>query len=358
MSLSFVARARHHVPLHATVINAALIVFLSFYPFTEWTDNGLPLFDFLFYPLPYYTRFFDNLVNGLVYIPYGFCLALLPRRRWLGWCLALPLAMLTSLLVETGQQFLPSRVASNLDMLYNIGGALIGASLAAFWPFGRVWQACLHWRERYFVEDSSADYALLLIGLWFLTQLNPAIPLFGMVVYPQGLPQPYISPLSDPSIFLALIEGGSAMLNLAGSLLFLTCFLRRRQNQLRAILLFICAVLMLKILTAGLLLKPAEFFQWVNGNVAIGLLLGLVLVWLVTRGQRWPQTWAAMICLLLSQIAVSYWPLSGYQSDILSLFRWHYGHLYNISALVDLVTDLWPIGALWCLLLSLWRQRN
>ena len=65
-------------------------------------------------------------------------------------------------------------------------------------------------RRHWFVGDSSADYALLLIGLWFLTQLNPAIPLFGMVVLPEGLPQPYVSPLQDPQLFLMLIEGGSA----------------------------------------------------------------------------------------------------------------------------------------------------
>ncbi|MFD2448924.1 hypothetical protein ACFSQE_11255 [Vogesella fluminis] len=49
--------SRSHVALHAALINAALIVFLSAYPFTGWRDTGLPLFDFLFYPLPYYTRF-------------------------------------------------------------------------------------------------------------------------------------------------------------------------------------------------------------------------------------------------------------------------------------------------------------
>ncbi|GHD80192.1 VanZ family protein [Vogesella fluminis] len=348
--------SRSHVALHAALINAALIVFLSAYPFTGWRDTGLPLFDFLFYPLPYYTRFFDNAVNLLIYIPYGFSLALVPHRKWQGWALAMVVASVSSVLVETLQQFLPLRVASNLDVLYNTGGAACGATLATFPLFSRFWAQGKALRRRWFVGDSSADYALLLIGLWFLTQLNPAIPLFGMVVLPEGLPQPYISPLQDPQLFLMLIEGGSAMLNLAGSLLFLTCFLSRRQYQLRAIAYFLLTVIVLKLVTAGALLKPALFFQWVNLNVALGLLGGLLLVWVVTRGQRWPQTVGAMLCLLLSQLVVSFWPLSGLQSDVLSLFRWSYGHLLNMSALVDLVADLWPLAAFACLLLSLRQQ--
>lgn len=348
------ANRRSHVALHAVLINAALIAFLSFYPFSGWTDNGLPLFDFLFYPLPYYTRFFDNLVNVVFYIPYGFSLALSCRRKWQGFCLALLLGALTSVSVETVQQFLPVRVASNLDILCNVAGACCGAAIATFPGLARFWLMCKRLRQRLFVEDSSADYALLLISLWFLTQLNPAIPLFGMVVLPQGLPQPYEAPMADAQLFLSLIEGGSAMLNLAGSLLFLTCFLRQRQYQVRAILYFLSGVVVLKLITAGALLKPSLFFQWVNSNVAAGLGLGLLLVWLVTRGQRWPQTMVAMACLLLSQLVVSFWPLSG--ADVLSLFRWRYGHLLNISALVSLVSDLWPLGAFACLSLSIWQQ--
>lgn len=349
---------RSHVALHASLINAALIVFLSLYPFSGWTDNGLPLFDFLFYPLPYYTRFFDDFVNLLFYVPYGFSLALIRAPKWLGWCLALLLATLTSVAMETCQQFLPLRVASNLDVIYNVAGAAIGATLATFPLMARVWQQCQQLRRYLFVDDSSADYALLLIGLWFMTQLNPAIPLFGMVIFPEGLPQPYVSPLSDAQLFLSLIEGGSAMLNLAGSLLFLTCFLRQRQHQVRAVLYFLLTVVVLKLITAGALLKPALFFQWVNLNVVYGLLCGLLLVWAVTRGQRWPQTIFALLCLLLSQVVVSFWPLSVFQPDVLSLFRWRYGHLLNMSALVALITDLWPVGAFTCLILSVRRQLN
>jgi len=102
--------------------------------------------------------------------------------------------------------------------------------------------------------------------------------------------------------------------------------------------------------------QPALRLAVVAGEASGDLLVGLLLVWAVTRGQRWPQTVAAMLCLLLSQLVVSFWPLSGLQSDVLSLFRWSYGHLLNMSALVDLVADLWPLGAFACLLLSLSQQ--
>ena len=55
-------------------------------------------------------------------------------------------------------------------------------------------------RWRWLLADNSADYALMLVALWFLTQINPASPLFGVVVMP-GMPQPFESPIADPALF-------------------------------------------------------------------------------------------------------------------------------------------------------------
>lgn len=350
------ANHRSLVSAHAVLANLGLIIFLSFYPFNSWVNSGVPLFEFLSYPLPFYNRPFDNLVNTLIYLPYGFALAKMGQAGFTGYLRAVLLVALTSGLVETGQQFTLTRVASNLDVICNVAGGALGALLALHPWAGSLWFRLMRLRYRYLQEDSSSEYAALLMGVWFMTELNPAIPLFGLVVLPQGLPQPYISPLPDASLFLAMVEGGSAMLNLAGSLLFVTSFLSRRQYQLRAIMLILGLALLLKMLIAGVVLKPAEFFQWINLNVAVGLVLGLLLVWLVTRGQRLAQTVMALLCIVLSQVAVSYWPLSGMQADVMSLFRWQYGHLHNMSAMVDLLADLWPVAAVYCLLLSLYRQ--
>src|SRR5574343_1052160 len=350
-------RAAHsHVALYAAFVNAVVIFFLSLYPFTGWAYSGRPLFEFLSYPLPYYTRFFDNAANLLIYVPYGFSLALLLMPRWLSFVLALLLCLLTSITVEFLQEFLPMRVASNLDVLCNVAGGVLGAILAVSPLFRRRMHQLRQWRRRHFAEHSAVDYGLLLLGVWLLTQFNPAMPLCGVVAYPQGLPQPYISPLENPRLFLFLLEAGGAMASLLATCLFLTSMLKQRADRFRGIILLLLTVWLCKMLAAGVLLKPFALFQWVNPHLITGLAAGFLLAWWGAGLSRLIQTRIAMLALVLAQTAATLWPLSEVQSDVLSLFRWPYGHLLNMSALLDFLSDLWPVAALACLLLSLWQQ--
>lgn len=347
---------RHHVALYAALINAVIIAFLSLYPFSGWSYSGRPLLEFLSYPLPYYSRIFDNAANVLIYIPYGFSLALLLHPRWLSFVLAIVLAALTSFSMEFLQELLPSRIASNLDILCNIGGALIGAALAVSSWFRRYWHGLWQWRRQHFVIDSAADYGLLVMGVWFLTQLNPALPLFGVVAYPQGLPQPYLSPIDNPRLFLFLVEAGGAASNMLAVNLLLSSFLQRKGDGARAVLWIVLLAWLLKLFAAGALLKPFAFFQWVNPHLVTGLAAGFLLSWLLVRCSRLMQTLLAMLALAAAQTAAVLWPLSEVQADFLSLFRWPYGHLHNMNALVDFLTDLWPVMALACLLFSISQQ--
>ncbi|RZL30331.1 MAG: hypothetical protein EOP35_24015, partial [Rubrivivax sp.] len=65
------------------VFYAFLIVYASWYPFSGWRSNGLPLSAFLFAPLPYYWTKFDLLTNIVGYMPFGVLLvfSLYPRLR-------------------------------------------------------------------------------------------------------------------------------------------------------------------------------------------------------------------------------------------------------------------------------------
>ncbi|RXZ43090.1 VanZ family protein [Crenobacter cavernae] len=349
------------LPAHVALLMLAVIAFTSFYPFTDWSYSGRPLLEFLFYPLPYYFRLFDNVVNYLIYIPYGFALALMPRSRWLGCLWAIVAAGATSFSVEFVQQFLPTRVASNLDIAYNVAGAATGAMLAIS-PFTVwAWRHIRYWRAEWFAAGSPADYAVVLIVLWFVTQLNPSVPIFGVVVRPIGLPQPFISPLDDPMLFLFLLEAVGAMLNLIAFLLFATCFLRHRRYTARAVAGLILLALLLKLLAAGALLKPFAFFEWFDQNVMTGLSAGFLLVWGITRFGRKVQTVCALLALIASQSVAAIWPLRADSQDMLGLFRWGYGHLENMGALVEFLSHLWPWIAGVCLIASLiheWRRRG
>lgn len=148
------------------------------------------------------------------------------------------------------------------------------------------------------------------------------------------------------------------MASLLATCLFMTSMLKTRDDRFRGIMLLLITVWLCKLLAAGVLLKPFALFQWINPHLVTGLAAGFLLTWWVAGRSRLTQTWCAIFALILVQAASTLWPLSEVQSDFLSLFRWPYGHLLNMSALLDFLSDLWPAAALACLLLSLWQQRQ
>lgn len=123
--------ARHFVSRWFALIWLGVIIVVSFYPYDLQGSNE-PLLDFLFYPLPYYQRDFDNLVNVVAYL-LRFCPGAGAHRRWLGFLFGCCVAAGTSLAVEVTQHFFAGRVSSNLDLLYNSAGGVLGAC----WPLRR-----------------------------------------------------------------------------------------------------------------------------------------------------------------------------------------------------------------------------
>ena len=158
-----------------------LVAYASLYPFEGWRVQGSNPFAFLTEPLPRYWLAFDVFSNLVGYVPLGFLLAVTALRSGRGGFLragAFVLPSLLSLLLETLQVYLPSRVPSNVDWALNTAGGALGAGLA--FALARMgWLA--HWqrvRTRLFVPD--AHGALLLIALWPLALLYPASLPFGL----------------------------------------------------------------------------------------------------------------------------------------------------------------------------------
>lgn len=165
------------------LIYVLLVVYASLYPLAGWRDSGGSAFAFLFAPWPRYVTAFDVLANFFGYVPYGLLcvLALHPRVRAAAAVLAAAVSgAALSLALETAQSFLPMRIASNLDVLSNICGAIAGSCAAAWlapWllhtgPLRRL-------RSLALLPGAGADLGLTLLGLWLFAQLNPATLLFG-----------------------------------------------------------------------------------------------------------------------------------------------------------------------------------
>ncbi|GAA5784191.1 hypothetical protein GCM10007860_16710 [Chitiniphilus shinanonensis] len=332
-----------------------IILLLSFYPFSGWRYNGEPIFAFYRYPLPYYFTFFDNFANVLAYVPLGLGLVQWLRRRWYAWPLAVAGGVALSAGVEFVQQFLPDRVASNLDILANGTGAVIGATLALFVGSRRWQRRWLVFRHSYLVPSVIADWGIVWMGLWYVTQCDPSVPFLGVVVEAVTLPQPFISPMADARLFLDLLESAGVALHLLGVAMLVSTLLRHQRHVVPAMLGTLIAGLLLKLLFAGMMLKRTEFFAWINLNVVVGALAGLLLVAACARlNQRLRALVGALS--LGAALGVSWlWPLAPQLAATLALFRWSYGHLQHFSGMATLVGDVWPYGAIAMMLATVLR---
>jgi VanZ family protein len=166
----------------AWLVLSCLMVFATLFPLTGWRDLGLSPWAFLFAPPPRWWTAFDLLSNVAGFIPFGVCgvLAVYPyiRRGWAVMVVAL-LAMLLSGSVEALQTYLPERIPSNLDVMSNSLGGLIGALIGErCTPFlmAEGWRK--HWREQWLQPHST--WPLMVLGLWLGAQIYPQRFLFGI----------------------------------------------------------------------------------------------------------------------------------------------------------------------------------
>jgi len=166
----------------AFAVYALLVLYASLYPLEGWRDHGLSPFAYLASPWPRYATTFDLAVNVLGYVPYGALavLALYPRVRGLAaFALAVAGALVLSLVLEAAQSYLPARVATNLDVLCNVTGGLLGAALGIFLAPTLLGGPLQRLRAATFFDGADIDFGLALIALWIFTQLNPATLLFA-----------------------------------------------------------------------------------------------------------------------------------------------------------------------------------
>ena len=162
-----------------------LVVYASLIPFTGWRDPGVEIWSFLFIPWSRHIRRFDIFINFIAYLPLGFLLVLALQSR-LSIRGAMIISALTgfalSLAMEAVQMYLPTRTSSTLDVLTNGLGGLIGALIAARQDVRKL--IVIHladFRDRWVIPGNLGDLGLVLLGLWFVSQLNPSLPLLGIV---------------------------------------------------------------------------------------------------------------------------------------------------------------------------------
>lgn len=316
-----------------------LITYASLYPFTGWHWSGLPIFDFLTASWPRWFTWGDLILNVLGYIPLGFSLcAALPHRwsrlRAAKWSIVL--CFFLSFGLETLQNFLPTRVASNVDIGTNTLGAFLGAGLAlCFGDRFFATHAGLHrWRMHRLVAGRPGEFGLILIGMWLLAQCSPGLRIFefGRLV---GFWELWQQNVYSPLRFVTT-EAIAVCLHMLATGGFMLCLLNRA--SLRLIYLVLLLGIGLRSAAIGMHYDSASVWMWLTPGACLGLVMGGVLLCYLARRSRAGLFRVCMVCLFLSVLSANLVPINPYYAEISPSFRGlnFFGFTYWVSV-------FWPL---------------
>ncbi|MES2535329.1 MAG: VanZ family protein [Pseudomonadota bacterium] len=354
------------------LIYTLLIVYASWYPFIGWHDNGLGPSAYLLAPFPHYRTMFDLVTNVVAYIPLGILLvfSLYPRiQRWWAIVVAIIAGALVSGTMEAVQTFLPRRVPSNLDLITNISGVMLGALAGVLLTRTFLEQSrFLLLRRRWFSHDASRG--LIVLALWPLAQIYPQGYLFG-----HGQIMPILSNwlsvwLTTPIDLSALLLHESALTieqyllsetiitacGLTGALLTLLCLSRDKAPKLVLGFSLVAAAVIMKALSSALLFSPENAFVWLTPGAQGGVLIGAMMLSGLAFAPPVAQRRVAALALIVSLVVVNASPANPY--FISTLQDWVQGKFLNFNGAAQFLSLLWPFLTLWFLYHPLHRLKQ
>ena len=337
------------LPRYLALAYLALIVYASLHPFSGWRDPGLSPIFFLEAGWPRYWTIVDLATNILAYLPLGFFLTLTLRRlpgRWTPACAALLIGALLSLGLECTQSWLPSRVASNLDLGCNTAGSALGA-LLTFWHGERFFTGVARLHQRLLAPSPHAELGLVLIGVWLLTQLSPETILFG------AGDLRYLLDITPPVTYAAhaffALETGIIACNTLAIGLIARALLTDRSSSYLALTVFFVLALLIRTLAAAVLVGPLNALAWLTPGAALGLPAGGALLAIMLLLPAPLRIALAGLALMAGTVLVNVTPPNPYSAAALA--TWRQGHFLNFNGLTRLAASLWPFIALPCLTL-------
>ena len=332
-----------------------MIVYASLQPFTGWRLPPDEVLHFLTAPWPRYVTAGDIALNVAAYLPLGVMLvfALRPPLAAAFACLAaIVLAAALSLALESAQMFLPTRIASNVDLLSNSAGAAIGAVAGLLLTLRDNPLAAM--RRRVIRADKLGDCGMLVIALWILIQFHPAALAFGSGDLRDMLGvTPVFAHTSHAYLLAEALVVGLAAITLG---LLVSLLTQSRGDAVRAITVTLLLTLVAKSVAAIMLGRAGNWLQWLTPGVALGLAAGSALIGLLLWFPPTVRAVTAALCLIAGVVIVNLTPENPYQTTPAHLLSVQTTHLNNFSNIVRALSKCWPFAAL-VLLLALARAR-
>jgi VanZ family protein len=352
-----------------------LVVYASLYPFAGWRDQEIAPWAFLVAGWPRYWTAFDFAANVVGYVPLGFLLALsFIRRGNVRLFMSHPnlAAVAVAVLAGTGlafcmeavQNFLPSRVASNVDLGLNAAGTLIGASAATGLELGGAIDHWSRFRERWFIPEARG--ALVLLALWPFALLFPAAVPLGLGQVLERLESavaewlqetPFLEWLPVREVELQPLVPAAELLCVALGA-FIPCLLGytilRFVGQ-RAVFAIAMVALGISVtaLSAALSWGPTHAWAWLSLPVRLGLLFGLMLALLMLAVPRRGCAAMLLLALVVHLSVLNQAPASAYFADTLQ--AWEQGRFIRFHGLAQWIGWLWPYAVLVYVLLRVSR---
>jgi VanZ family protein len=327
-----------------TLAYTLVIVYASLQPFAGWRMPPAEVLGFLTAPWPRYITATDIILNVAAYLPLGAMLFFTlrpPLAAAIAMIIATLLAAALSLALESVQMFLPTRIASNIDLLSNSAGAAagaLGAMLLTVWnnPLATL-------RQRTVRTGRLGDGGLLVIALWLAIQFHPYPPAFGSgnVRDAFGITPMFLH--SSQTYLLA--EAAVVALAVIALGLMISLLMRSPHHALRAMLLMLVLTATAKSFAAIAFARAASIFQWLTPGVAAGFAAGAagvaLLVWLI------PPARAAMaaMCIIASVVVVNISPDNPYLSLPVFMSGLQPTHLANFGGIVRILSQCWPFAA-------------
>ncbi len=325
-----------------------LIVFGSLYSSAGYRGLGEWSLDYLGKPLPRYITRTDVSTNLLVYLPFGYLLALRlgqPHRRGRAILLAVLGGAACSVLLESLQGLLSDRNASNLDVGLNSLGTLTGALLTLHHNrWRRAGVALRRWRARWFRSEGWAGMGLWLLLLWGFAQFSllpfPGAGWLGLHLRPFDTPPDEIGQLN-------LFWFGAVFLEMAAVGAFTACLLKPGRYVPAMLLLFVSAFA-LKLLAATLLLK----LRAVGGVLSLETLAAFLLAfWFLLVPMLSRHRLPVAMFLLAAVLAV--------RLVLADYLLWPVASVFNLVGLAKAAASFWPwlaLGVLAAAVLSRTRR--
>ena len=315
---------------------ALLIAYASLYPFFPLRPPGSDTISAFFGATRYMSRS-DIAFNVIAYLPLGM-LACLYFRGVDGGRHAILKAVLLgagySLALEMAQLFVPHRHASWLDLASNAAGALLGALVFLDPIYSMVTRHLGTLRDSLVIPGAWGDAGLVLVMLWLLAQLNPALPFFGAGDIG-----------GDARIDVEILQWAAVAMAICGFGLFLSSLLKADQGTLRVTLVLLSVALWLKFAMAPLLLQPHFRAEWVNEGRIAGLAVGILALLPLRRVARPGRVYLGLMLILAGALFAKIFGNYSPVEELVRLFRWPHGQVGSFATLTRFLHELWPFGA-------------